>query len=794
VRRLSLGPTGLALIALATLAALAWELDVLRSGTRVVSLYNFDWWNEFLPRHHYAGAALRRGALPLWDAHQIAGLPFLATYQGGVLYPPNALHAFLPTGTALGVLGLLHIALTGCFTYALARELGHSHAGSTLAGLTFMLGGSTLLLILHPNAIHSAPWLPAALLCTSRVLRGAGLRWALLLALCFALQFLAGREYTFVMSAYAVALFAALRAVSLLRDRLGLRTLAARLAPLALAGGLALLLVGAQLLPTLALSAESFRPLSGLDADKLEPYGPLPAGFFFANLVNPARGPLRPPYVGWIPLLCFALGFRLWGRDRAAVYASVLALLAALLCFGSETPLYGAFRMLPLGATFRLPDRFTFLFGLALALGAASGLDRVFAGRSRALAPGALLAVVGSLALMLALANDGFAPGIAQAGSPWSWFTYYGVDHAHYASMGRAAVHAILAGLLLAAGAWLAGTRAALALKLLVLLAAAADLLHALESPVLHPARSPAAASAGASCQREAARIAGPVGRQLSFRLPDSYALKDKDGELFGNPSATHYDPLVTRRHALYFAALQAGGVPMDKSPWRGRSPFMGFLTSYPASDRFALLDLMGTRAILADGRAAARAPALSKLLERFEWRSRCEVAAPLGAIPVDVYENPLALPRAFVVHRVSEAADPEAALRQMTAPGFDPRREAVVEGDFELAGSATSASRVELVSYAERQIVLRVQSPEAGLLVLTDSFDPEWRASAGGEAVPVHPTDALFRGVPVPAGESEVVFRYVPRSFHLGVALSALGVVLWTALWFQPQVRGRPR
>jgi hypothetical protein len=355
--------------------------------------------------------------------------------------------------------------------------------------------------------------------------------------------------------------------------------------------------------------------------------------------------------------------------------------------------------------------------------------------------------------------------------------------------MGRAAHYALLGVLLLAAGAWLAGTRAALPLKLLVLLAAAGDLLHALESPVLHPARSPAAASAAASCQREAAKIAGPVGRQLSFRLADSYALKDKDGELFGNLSATHYDPLVTRRHALYFAALQEGGVPMDKSPWRGRSPFMGFLTTYPAADRFALLDLMGTRALLADGRAAARAPALSKLLERFERRSRCEVATPLGAIPVDVYENPHALPRAFVVHRASPAADPAAALRRMTAPGFDPRREAVVEGDFELAGSAASASRVELVSYAERQIVLRVQSPEPGLLVLTDSFDPEWRASVGGAEAPIHPTLALFRGVPVPAGESEVVFRYVPRTFHFGVALSALGGVLWAVLWF----RNRP-
>ena len=38
---------------------------------------------------------------------------------------------------------------------------------------------------------------------------------------------------------------------------------------------------------------------------------------------------------------------RLWGRDRTAVFATVTALLAVLLCFGSLTPLYSAYQTLP---------------------------------------------------------------------------------------------------------------------------------------------------------------------------------------------------------------------------------------------------------------------------------------------------------------------------------------------------------------------------------------------------------------------------------------------------------------
>ena len=39
--------------------------------------------------------------------------------------------------------------------------------------------------------------------------------------------------------------------------------------------------------------------------------------------------------------------------------------------------------------------------------------------------------------------------------------------------------------------------------------------------------------------------------------------LKDKDGELYGTFSATHYDPLVTKRHSAYFAALQHAAPPL---------------------------------------------------------------------------------------------------------------------------------------------------------------------------------------------------------------------------------------
>jgi hypothetical protein len=214
----------------------------------------------------------------------------------------------------------------------------------------------------------------------------------------------------------------------------------------------------------------------------------------------------------------------------------------------------------------------------------------------------------------------------------------------------------------------------------------------------------------------------------------------------------------------------------------------MGFLTGTPSGDRMKLLDLLGTRVVLVDARRRLRPPGLDAFLDGLRNAGRCGTADTRGGIPIDLYVNAGALPRAFIVHHVTGAASPAEALRRLVTPHFDPRREAVVEGTPPpLAPEGVGGpSRVEILSYEATRISLRVETAEAGLLVLTDSYDPEWVATRNGEDVPIHPTDALFRGVLVPAGRSDLVFRYQPRRFQLGAAISATTAVLGALLWFR--------
>ena len=379
------------------------EPDLAASGAR-------DWSGDFrsyyLPNAEYAGARLARGELPLWNPHQGAGMPFLATLQVGVLYPPNALHALLPVQTAFLVLAALHLGLAMLLAGMLARALGAGTAGSVLSGLAYAGSVQVIGAIWSPPVQYAAAWAPGLFLAVDRVAARPGARPALGLALTLALALLTGWPYGVAIACLGAALYALLvlgaDAVTQRRLRVG--------AVLALvAGGLAgVVLAGPQLAPTLELLSRSCRSFGSLvEAQAIggnvnRPHAP---GVFLS--VFASRG-YNDGIPGWPALLLAAAAPLLPGpgRGRAAALlaAGALGLLAS---FPHHSPVYGWLRELPVYADFRFPFRYRLLPALTLAVAAGVGLDhlqRLLRGRPRlALALGlAVIALqLGSVTLPL---------------------------------------------------------------------------------------------------------------------------------------------------------------------------------------------------------------------------------------------------------------------------------------------------------------------------------------------------------------------------------------------------------
>jgi hypothetical protein len=84
-----------------------------------------------------------------------------------------------------------------------------------------------------------------------------------------------------------------------------------------------------------------------------------------------------------------------------------------------------------------------------------------------------------------------------------------------------------------------------------------------------------------------------------------------------------------------------------------------------------------------------------------------------------------------------------------------------------------------EVTSYAPAAIDVRVDAPDAGYLVLSETSYPGWVATVNGQETPIEMVNGAFRAVAVPAGTSQVSLRYWPLSWTWGLALAAVGLVL---------------
>ncbi|MEE8346716.1 MAG: YfhO family protein, partial [Dehalococcoidia bacterium] len=155
----------------------------------------------------------------------------------------------------------------------------------------------------------------------------------------------------------------------------------------------------------------------------------------------------------------------------------------------------------------------------------------------------------------------------------------------------------------------------------------------------------------------------------------------------------------------------------------------------------------------------------------------------------VKIYRNTHALPRAFVVNRAEVASGMEEAFAIMEQANFDPAHVAVIEGDLpktQLAvltnGQGTGDSTVQITDYQDDQVTIRVETQLPGLLVLSDTYYPGWKAYVDGQQTPIYPTDVALRSVYLEAGEHEVRFVYSPASFKLGVLISGLSLLALVA------------
>jgi hypothetical protein len=163
------------------------------------------------------------------------------------------------------------------------------------------------------------------------------------------------------------------------------------------------------------------------------------------------------------------------------------------------------------------------------------------------------------------------------------------------------------------------------------------------------------------------------------------------------------------------------------------------------------------------------------------------------------LYENPRALPRAFVPRRIYREPDPGreiAVLRGISDYGD--------QGVANVAPSSAQTARtwfpngrasLRIAHYEAQEMVLEVNAAEPALVGTSVVAWPGWKLRLDGRPAPTASYNHAFLGFRVPSGRHRAVLTYLPGSVVAGAGMSLASLLVGLFLLWRSRARdGGPR
>ncbi|HEX3278257.1 MAG TPA: YfhO family protein [Thermoleophilaceae bacterium] len=720
----------------------------------------------------HLGADNMPGHVPLWDPYIVGGRPFLANAQSQ-LFSLYALPAYLlPFWTALSWIAVMKLFVASFGMFLLGRALGMRWGGAFTAGLVYAFSLWMVAWISYP---HQSVWtfIPWLLLLTDRLVRRPDLLNGAGLAGVMGLQLLSGHPESSFHALVATVAFLALR---LWQTKTLRRPLAAF--ALATAGGFALAALVLIPFGELLWNSADLHDRSGQSIDLQPVSRDFALGLFLPDYWGRATAtPIklfvldRAFYAGALPLMLAAIALiRRPSVERIAVAAFGALWLAVL--FGIP-PFLQIVTRLPVFSSGH-NSRLSALFILAVALLAGWGLDELTSNgwtertRRWALAVAGVLLlfpilfVLGTGRTTASVFGDALKVAWGFATPPGATLNWTGgrTCAGNCLPAGDVIRLASVLGWAVVAGAGFAliylrlrgriGVTPFVALAALVV---AIDLFHA--GMGYNPAidRKVAEQPATESIRRlEADR----PNRFVSMEPIPQSAIPFK----FRLYEARGYDLPIVRRFDHYWRTQVS---PESTSVAKG------------------LLDTpLALREVTPSGLRALRLLGVTQLQQKPQDPPLHVKGVRLAYQGPDarLYRVEGAMPRAFVVGGQHVVGSDTEAFAAVTSPLFDPRAAAVTERRVAGVGDSGSGGDASIVKYEPERVRIRARSNGPGMLVLSDTYYPGWKATVDGHDVPIERVDYLLRGVPLAAGEHTVEFRYQPVSWRIGWIVSLLALI----------------
>jgi hypothetical protein len=718
----------------------AWHAGGVATG------FGWDTIDTHGPDLDFFASELREGRFSLWNPYDKGGYPVFCDPVFDRYYP--LAWPFAAWGALFGaswwlvqLAVLAHHVVAGATMHLFARSRGLSARAAMIGGLG-LVAASPLLNHKASNVLWPIVWVPLVWLAIDAALKSPSWRRGVGVAAALALPITAGSPPGLFYALLLVAPYAVVRLVAHLRVAEHRRRVA--LVRLATCVGAAVAVVGLVLavtvLPTRDLVALGSRDRLGAGTPEFALSGAIPLGPALRGTLARGAGPFEI-YMGSAIVLLAACAIALRARrdGGAPIVMVAIAATGIVLAAGAATPvLPWLVAHVPGFALLRVANRYKLLaaWGLCAAAAYGAGALEVVARATKRRALWCAGAAVVLVVVLVAVVPD---PAEPKARDPW-W---------SLAPIGIAAA-------LVAVAALAGAARRDLALSALAIVAL-------LDAPAFFFVW-PAARQYYEPRQTHAADdaiVARLDGARDGFRIYDEFVLGERAGarlrlrDFRGYPAL---DPISLHRYwdTLEFAKTHGGAIVTDFNVrWLLSRPHFRYgydvLLARPDAEHF-----------------------IARGGDVYEAKHPAPLVAWYGAATIVASSAP---------------GDVLAAVRAVEEPDGARRRAVIERADAALVpraleGAAPDARDGTLVSYEPDQIVVAIDAPRAGIVVLNEIEFPGWRVEVDG--APAEPLRAnfLLRAVAVDAGHHTIEWRFEPVRWrwYVGGYVVALAIMLAAA------------
>ncbi len=772
--------------------------------------------------------SLAEGEYPEWNPYLFCGMPsFGSMAYTPWVYPVNwILKQFrrilpLPEYTWL----LFHTLATGFGVFLLLRDYGVRGSIAASAGILMMWMPNLVAIGAngHGSQACAVAYLPFALLFWDRFWRGRNpvvnaAALAMTLGCSMLRSHLQVSYYTYALLALHLLFFGTMALVDAGRRRSSPAgplpgRLVSRVRPagnetwlgafaeigysaaiLAIVAGVSLLICAVLYLPVQDYAQYSIRGASdagGLDYGyatswSLHPSETLtflvPFSFGFGKELYLGHMPFTdyPNYLGLV-VLVFALVAALRVRARFVGFLVFVAVVATLVSFGKFFPLLydPLFKFAPYFSKFRVPVMVLIVQQLAVILLFGIGLEHVLASAAKDRARLRRVALRGLIAagvvFVLVLLTQGYwSSGFAEGAAGRVRVSDDPSTRAAIARMageflGRDLVQLATIGALLAAACFaFASSRLRPALFVAAVLGLALADYYRIDRFILHPERF---------LKYDAYRIIRDRATTEAYTRSDESIdfLRQQEGVFRVLPiddprSGTQSASFMSNRYMIFGIASAGGYHPAKLSVY---DEFLPALAVDIQNWKLDLADMLNARFIVASTRLPEH-PSLVPVWVGKDYEGNARA----------IYENTDAFPRAWVAGDYTVITGEE-ALRALAEGRVDLRRTVVLAEEPSLKPVPGDSAVVAIERWKQKEIVMSVELDRPGIVVVSEAYYPDWKATVNGTPATILRANYAFRALALAAGRHQIVMHYDDSLIKQGASISAsaLGVTLLTLI-----------